>query len=659
MAGKLYNLSMDVEQARSLSLARSKSNRTRALSAVDYRVPGIVPTLRQPKGMDCWITAITMLYSWRNAQSMSVDTVANQIGEPFKSLYLNNTGLYPRDEAALLLRTGMVGIYGQNQSIQGWVDLLRQYGPLIVSIANSTGSRWGMHARVLVRVHGGGNLNDTKMTVVDPGNGREYDEDFSVFLHKYEREVADTSRTRHHIIHWPAANATANSYQNTYNQAFSNINVRVQGTVAPLRQPKSMDCWITTVAMMHAWKNQQSISVADMARQLGEPYLTLFNNNSGLLPSQESALHSRTGMVGMYGQNVSVQTLADMLRDHGPLAINIANTAAPVASNQWGMHLRVLVSIQGDGSRTGTTLYFIDPADGAEHTELYDTFVIKFEREIREDRTTRNHIFYWPSNTAQSKSYQSTYTEQLGPIDDRFGQTPTAGAHTAWSALIRHSAGSVRGFLPTGGIIHDIANANGAVNLDYYDVIIDRLPTNHPTAASLWEHIRKGIGSFLDQSIATFEPLDPANNVRWLSSAPLGAVMNFNMMDPVFGVVNVEDAGVICSHIAADNWIFSTIGLPSAIPGVGNYHPVSGNRQFGFGTGDDGKPRIYTRAADRITRAADQLAIAGTIFSGGDRCWKAFLDRVIQYVTANGGAARRGTIISDRWNWSDINRMYP
>ena len=184
---------------------------------------------------------------------------------------------------------------------------------------------------------------------------------------------------------------------------------------AELQQPKSMDCWITCITMLYSWRNRQSFSVDTIARQIGEPFLGFFNNNTGLYPRDEQALLQTTGLVGHYGTNYPIEEYGRMLDNYGPLMISIANTTANTPN--WGMHARVLIAIQGDGSQTGTTMYFVDPWTGTQTSEPFDVFLQKYEREISQDGTTRNHIIHWPGGARQldttNQSHSFAYASSI------------------------------------------------------------------------------------------------------------------------------------------------------------------------------------------------------------------------------------------------------
>jgi hypothetical protein len=105
-------------------------------------------------------------------------------------------------------------------------------------------------------------------------------------------------------------------------------------------------------------------------------------------------------------------------------------------------------------------------------------------------------------------------------------------------------------------------------------------------------------------------------------------------------------------------------------------HPVAGNRQFGLAYLRAGQslPDIYqksgitidnssgdalyfyTRGVDRVSNTFHITAGAGgsVVFAGGHACWLSLQQRVVNYVTQNGGAALSAGFISQRWDWDSL-----
>lgn len=215
-----------------------------------------------------------------------------------------------------------------------------------------------------------------------------------------------------------------------------------------------------------------------------------------------------------------------------------------------------------------------------------------------------------------------------------------------------------------------ISSAYGKkLNMDYYSVKITKLPTtqqsvfkprsiklsekpNYPrkvvlfekgekelwTSARLFDHVRKNLGFFLDESISSFYADSNRDQKVWDSEDPITTVMVFHINLPVI----FDDAAVICSSFTPNKqWIFSPVKNPDNAE-----HPVSGNRQFGIrqiGTNYE----FYIRGADRITGFLDDLG-ENAVFNGADALWKSFQINLVNFINQNGGEAE---IAESKYVW--------
>ncbi len=176
----------------------------RAASAVNYRVPGLVAPLRQPSGMVCWATVTTMMMSWREQASMSIETAMGRIGAKYLAKFRNNEGLLGSEKAPFLVAAGLSYEHPQSLTASGWEGLLRRYGPLWVTTDENPGAGFSIHARILICIRGDGTAAGTTMEFVDPAKGNSYSENFGKFLEKYEAEARDSKAPlRIQIVHWP------------------------------------------------------------------------------------------------------------------------------------------------------------------------------------------------------------------------------------------------------------------------------------------------------------------------------------------------------------------------------------------------------------------------------------------------------------------------
>jgi hypothetical protein len=213
--------------------------------------------------------------------------------------------------------------------------------------------------------------------------------------------------------------------------------------------------------------------------------------------------------------------------------------------------------------------------------------------------------------------------------------------------------------------------ATPSINLDYFSTTITQMPidtsTNQPWVPEvLFEHIRKNFNDFVDTDNSEFTPILGDENL-WLSSDPVPAVITIDIDIPIIGFQG-DDGSVICAQNESCCWIFSTVKAPffENIDGDGGndgYHPVSGNRQFGYTIHSDGSMEIYTKGADRfLTPTSGPLSnsyfaekLAGYLlekaaFTGADNLWKSFQEGINNFGNdpSNGGISKINTPIKNR-----------
>jgi hypothetical protein len=201
---------------------------------------------------------------------------------------------------------------------------------------------------------------------------------------------------------------------------------------------------------------------------------------------------------------------------------------------------------------------------------------------------------------------------------------------------------------------HRIETARYDLNIDFYPVRVSKLPTingTQATATELLKLFRIGFNDFLDHSVTTFEPYDPAIDKPLMEGAdPRAAIGKFRINYPT--PFNITDGSVALTEYTSKSWIFSTIWTLDD-----QDHPVSGNREFGY-LEIDGEIIFYVRAADRITEFEDVPfeIFFGIVFGGADKLWISFQQKFSAFVNEHEGQAevRIDDRISQRIDWDDF-----
>lgn len=199
------------------------------------------------------------------------------------------------------------------------------------------------------------------------------------------------------------------------------------------------------------------------------------------------------------------------------------------------------------------------------------------------------------------------------------------------------------------------SRTNDQLNLDYYAVVIDRPPRINGVALSpelFLQQIRRRFAGFIDRSLAQFTAARSEFEPLW-QAGTTGAVMRFAIAPTTIPNLRVAlPAQVMLTEGISSRWIFSTGHLTNTAS-----HPVNGNREFGvFTTTAQGTFTFYTRGADTLNNEILSRLPGGaeSVFGGGERIWEEFQDRVIEFVTSNGGHVSDAPSSSARYCWSTV-----
>lgn len=173
-------------------------------SRIDYRIPGTMAVLAQPSNMTCWATVYTMLESWKRQQSITIQTATGDLGANWLAKFNNNQGLGSSEKVTFVRQADLVSYEPMSLSIDGWLDILKNNGPIWVTTNENPGGSWAIHARIIHGMKGDGTPGGTKLMIIDPAGGRQYEENFNTFWPKFEDEMRRTGNGRIQILHWKA-----------------------------------------------------------------------------------------------------------------------------------------------------------------------------------------------------------------------------------------------------------------------------------------------------------------------------------------------------------------------------------------------------------------------------------------------------------------------
>lgn len=174
---------------------------TRDQTEILYDVPGFIPPVAQPLSMACWATVATMAMSWKDELSYSIEGAMDLLEGDFRQIYENNWGLAPDRIQDFAWATGLTVEYQRCETPESILQLLENYGPLIIIADEDSSVNFAVHARIITGIYGEGDTFNTYLKIVDPNGGMAYDELFNDFTSKYEA-MADATGWNLQMMHY-------------------------------------------------------------------------------------------------------------------------------------------------------------------------------------------------------------------------------------------------------------------------------------------------------------------------------------------------------------------------------------------------------------------------------------------------------------------------
>jgi|GEM_PF-5302716 len=160
-----------------------------------------MPIIAQPSCDTCWATVATMMVSWRDKASYTIQDVMNMAGPTYRAKFDKGEGLAASEKDAFLKTLGMTGEAPMCYTVSGLRALLETHGPLWATTDEQPGAGFSIHARIITGMFGDETVDGTSLRVIDPDGGRQYTETFREFAQKFE-EVAGTGRLWVQIVNF-------------------------------------------------------------------------------------------------------------------------------------------------------------------------------------------------------------------------------------------------------------------------------------------------------------------------------------------------------------------------------------------------------------------------------------------------------------------------
>jgi hypothetical protein len=153
---------------------------------IDVAVDPEVTPVQQRSNMVCWAAAGTMMLSWRNRVSMTVETAMDSLGGSWRAAYDANQGLTLGELQGFARAIGLSEEGPAGYTPEGLARLLDAHGPLWVVSDDTVESNLVVHARIVTAVRGDGKADGTTVTLADSATGTLVSEPFTEFARRLE-----------------------------------------------------------------------------------------------------------------------------------------------------------------------------------------------------------------------------------------------------------------------------------------------------------------------------------------------------------------------------------------------------------------------------------------------------------------------------------------
>ena len=193
-------------------------------------------------------------------------------------------------------------------------------------------------------------------------------------------------------------------------RSYSAVSYDIPGIFNVLAQPTGNSCWATAFTMLKSWRVQQSMTIEQALATVGREWVEKFKRDDGLSADDKPMFLASAGLVAEPPQNFSVAGWEQLLRQYGPLWV----TTDEAPGRRWGIHARIILGIQGDGTPENTRFKIVDPAGGRRYEEPIAIFIPKFEEEIRSTGYARIQVVHWQTDGRSEQQSLGRRTTAVG-----------------------------------------------------------------------------------------------------------------------------------------------------------------------------------------------------------------------------------------------------
>jgi len=153
------------------------------------------------------------------------------------------------------------------------------------------------------------------------------------------------------------------------------LSFEVSPAPAAIAQPSPNTCWAAAGAILLSWLHRTSLTVTAAADQLGGGWRSMLDADHPLSVAEVVSYSGALGLVAEPPMDYLPRGILRLLQQHGPLLV-IGDNAI---DGDHLVHARIVTGLRGDGTSDGTTVRYLDPADGGTHDETFTEFLSQID----------------------------------------------------------------------------------------------------------------------------------------------------------------------------------------------------------------------------------------------------------------------------------------
>jgi hypothetical protein len=156
------------------------------IPAVDFTLDPPFAPVKQKTPNVCWAAGGTAMVSWRDRQSIAVETFLDGLGGQWRTHFDNDKALSAAEFRSFAAAAGLVEEGPVSFTVEGLLRELQNQGPLLTIGDDQVENNKMTHVLIVVGMRGDGTREGTNVSIADSAAGDVREESFNDFARRLE-----------------------------------------------------------------------------------------------------------------------------------------------------------------------------------------------------------------------------------------------------------------------------------------------------------------------------------------------------------------------------------------------------------------------------------------------------------------------------------------